>query len=135
MCIFLCANGQNKTKQSRTGIDIDNNRGEPMNKDWVKGTTELLVLRVLKDEPMYGYGMIRHLDLISSGTFKLNEGTLYPILHMLEQHKYIESVWQTSEEGRRRKYYQITESGLRLLTEKESEWRVFSGALGAVLGC
>lgn len=105
-----------------------------MNKELLKGTTDLLILRLLKREPMYGYGLIQQLDLISKGTFKFKEGTLYPILHQLEQSGYIESFWRESDIGRKRKYYQITDSGLKQLEMKEAEWHMFSGAIGTVLG-
>lgn len=104
-----------------------------MNKELLKGTTDLLILRLLKREPMYGYGLIQQLDLISKGTFKFKEGTLYPLLHQLEQAEHIESFWRDSDEGRKRKYYQITQKGLKQLDVKEAEWHLFASAIGVVL--
>lgn len=105
-----------------------------MNKELLKGTTELMILNMLRREPMYGYGMIKNFELMSKGTFQFKEGTLYPILHALEKKGYIQSYWNQPESGRKRKYYKITDSGLGALKEKEQEWQSFSGALNSLLG-
>ena len=107
--------------------------GDVMNKELLKGTTDILVLRMLKIEAMYGYGMIKKLEILSKGTFKFKEGTLYPILHNLEKGGYVESFWQTPESGRRRKYYQLTKKGTVQLKAKEEEWNAFSKAVNDVL--
>ena len=103
-----------------------------MNKELLKGTTEVMVLKLLKNEPMYGYGLIKKLDMISNGSFKFKEGTLYPILHALEKKKLIESYWD-SWDGRKRKYYKVTDLGLKQLVYKKEEWLEFSKALNGVL--
>ena len=82
---------------------------------------------------MYGYGMIKKLELLSNGTFKFKEGTLYPILHNLEKKGYIESFWQSPESGRKRKYYQLTTKGNSVMKEKQEEWVAFSQAVTDVL--
>lgn len=103
-----------------------------MNKELLKGTTEVMILRMLAREPMYGYGMIKNFDIVSNGVFKFKEGTLYPLLHSLEKKKYIESFWDASD-GRKRKYYKITDSGLKQLEVKQAEWLNFSQALNGLL--
>jgi len=103
-----------------------------MNKELLKGTTEVMVLKMLAREPMYGYGMIKNFDIMSKGTFKFKEGTLYPLLHSLERKKYIESFWDASD-GRKRKYYRITDEGTKQLEVKKSEWLEFSQALNGLL--
>lgn len=103
-----------------------------MNKEMLKGTTEVMVLKMLNKEPMYGYGLIKKFDVMSNGAFKFKEGTLYPILHALEKKDFIESFWDSSD-GRRRKYYKITDSGLRQMSVKENEWFEFSQALNGIL--
>ncbi len=105
-----------------------------MNKELLKGTTELMILNMLKREPMYGYGMIKNFELMSKGTFQFKEGTLYPILHALEKKGHIQSYWEQPETGRKRKYYRITEGGLGALETKAEEWKLFSGALNGLLG-
>lgn len=104
-----------------------------MNKELLKGTTELLVLRTLREEPLYGYGIIKKISLISNGVFEFKEGTLYPILHALEKNGDIVSYWSTEQESRKRKYYRITENGQRQLEEKTQEWQSFSSLIQSVL--
>lgn len=103
-----------------------------MNKELLKGTTEIMILRMLEKEPMYGYGMIKNLELVSNGTFQFKEGTLYPLLHALEKKRMIESFWDAPD-GRKRKYYKITEIGKKELVAKKQEWVTFSQALNGLL--
>jgi DNA-binding PadR family transcriptional regulator len=103
-----------------------------MNREMLKGTTEVMVLKLLAQGPMYGYGLIKKFDLLSNGTFQFKEGTLYPILHALEKKGYIKSYWAVGD-GRKRKYYDITEDGLAQLQVKTQEWVSFSRALNGIL--
>ena len=98
-----------------------------ISKELAKGSTGLLVLSVISKTDMYGYQIIKTLEVMS------NEGTLYPILHSLEKEGSLESYWCEAE-GRKRKYYKITESGLAELADKKREWQSFSGAVSKVLG-
>lgn len=93
----------------------------------------MLVLSVLNNGEMYGYQIIKELETLSDSTFKLNEGTLYPILHSLENEKYLESKWEDTDSMRKRKYYRITKKGEEELRERTAEWKVFSFAVGKVL--
>lgn len=102
-------------------------------KELLKGTTGTLLLTLLAAKPMYGYELIKELDRRSVGVFALKEGTLYPVLHAMEQEGLVEAYWMEVE-GRKRKYYRLREEGQRRLQEKREEWRVFSGAVDAVLG-
>ena len=77
--------------------------------------------------------MIKEIDLRSKGIFSFKEGTLYPILHTLENANYIEAYWDDSNSGRKRKYYKITDSGKKILFEKESEWKLFSETVNNIL--
>lgn len=103
-----------------------------MNKELLKGTTEMMILKMLDREPTYGYGMIKNFELMSKGTFTFKEGTLYPILHDLEKKEHIEAYWDQYE-GRKRKYYKITDKGRGLLQEKQSEWAVFASTMKAIM--
>lgn len=98
----------------------------------MKGSTATLVLTVLKGESLYGYALIKEIELRSNGIFEFKEGTLYPILHDLEDKECVESFWEVYE-NRRRKYYRITKKGLKLLEEKRLKWQVFSKAMENVL--
>ena len=103
------------------------------NKELVKGSTTMLVLELLKSDNMYGYQMIKKLKEKSQNVFELKEGTLYPILHSLEENGYIISYWDEST-TKKRKYYAITEKGKKQLKEKKEEWKKFSNGINQVLG-
>lgn len=104
-----------------------------VNKELLKGSTTVLILSIINRKDMYGYEMIKEIDLRSNGVFSFKEGTLYPILHNLESVNYIESYWDDSNGSRKRKYYKITNNGKKLLLEKESEWKLFSETVNSVL--
>lgn len=94
----------------------------------------MLVLELLKKQDMYGYQMTKTLELLSDQTFTLKEGTLYPILHRLEKEGMVESYLEDTLAARKRKYYRITEEGLKLLAGKKAEWDLFSSAINKVIG-
>ncbi len=102
-------------------------------KSLLSGSTTLLVLSLLKGGDMYGYEMIAELARRSDRTFELKEGTLYPILHGLEQDKCVRSYEKEAPSGRVRKYYHITKKGLELLERKQEEWRFFTDKVNAVV--
>ena len=104
-----------------------------ISKELTKGSNALLVLSVISKADMYGYQIIKTIEKTSDDVFQMNEGTLYPILHALEADGCLESYWCQAE-GRKRKYYKITEKGLKQFAEKEKEWNVFSDAVGKVIG-
>ena len=95
--------------------------------------TELLVLSLLSQADMYGYQMIAELERQSNHTFEMREGTLYPVLHGLEQSGAVSSYRAAPTAGKERKYYHLTKKGLELLQEEEQEWRTYSTAVNAVL--
>ena len=97
------------------------------------GSTALLVLALLKGGEMYGYQIIEELGPRSEHVFQFKEGTLYPILHGLEKDRLVSARDAEAPNGRARRYYAITEKGLRALEEKEKEWKTFSKAVTAIL--
>ena len=108
----------------------------PIDKALMAGSTTLLVLSLLAEGEKYGYQMIAELARRSDNTFQLKEGTLYPILHALEKEGRVKSFRRAAENGRERKYYRITPTGLALLQDKAEEWRLFSEKVNAVVqGC
>lgn len=98
----------------------------------LKGSTSMLVLSVLSNKDLYGYKIIKELEIQSENAFNMSEGTLYPILHALEKEKYLISYWQEID-GRNRKYYQITKKGRKKLAESREEWKSFSASVNKVL--
>lgn len=105
-----------------------------IDKELVKGSTVILILTMLKKRSMYGYEMIRELDEQSAGVFTLKEGTLYPILHTLEERGMVQSFWQPGQGVRKRKYYSVTDAGKAHLFNKTKEWKVFRSAVDKVIG-
>ena len=103
-----------------------------INKGYMSGSSSLLVLSLLQEKPCYGYELIKTLKSRSNDVFDMKEGTLYPILHKLENDELITSANQEVS-GRLRKVYSITEKGVRVLETEKEEWRSFSLAVNQVL--
>ena len=104
-----------------------------VNKELLKGSTTILILSLLERKEMYGYEMIKEIEIKSSGVFSFKEGTLYPILHSLESEGLVEAFWLEGEGARKRKYYRITEKGKGQLKEKQEEWKTFRSAVEKVM--
>jgi transcriptional regulator len=104
-----------------------------LSKELIKGSTSMLILSVLKGKDLYGYKIIKEIELRSENVFEFKEGTLYPILHALEKENYLESYWEEVD-NRKRKYYHLTRKGLKQLAEKEEEWKMYSNSVEKVLG-
>ena len=96
--------------------------------------TSMLILKLLSEQDMYGYQIIKELEQRSNHVFDLKEGTLYPVLHALEVKLAIQSYNKTAENGRIRKYYKITETGLKLSCEKEKEWNSYKKTIDQIIG-
>ena len=105
-----------------------------IDKGFIGGSSNLLVLSLLKERDMYGYEIIKDLELRSDNTFKFKEGTLYPVLHKLESDGLVKSYRKKGDTGRERKYYQITTRGEKELIEEKRQWQVFSSSLNKVIG-
>ena len=97
------------------------------------GSTTLLVLCLLSRGDKYGYEMIAELEEKSDHTFTLKEGTLYPILHGLERAGAVRAYDKDAPTGRRRRYYHITDEGLRVLDRQRREWHTFSEKVNAIV--
>lgn len=101
--------------------------------DVLRGSLELLVLKTLSLAPMHGWGIGQRIQQISDGGLEVNQGSLYPALQRLEQRGLITSGWQTTENNRRARYYEITEAGREALGEETDSWRRFAATMEAVL--
>lgn len=99
-----------------------------------KGALELIVLRLLADQPSYGYELLAEMSRRSKGYFNLREGTLYPILYRLEDDGLLQASWSTGE-GRSapKKTYAITEEGRRALSHGQALWQDFSASVSHLL--
>ena len=98
-------------------------------KDLVAASATPLVLAILSEEESYGYAVIKRVRELSRGRIQWTDGMLYPVLHRLEQAGYIRSTWRESSSGRKRKYYEITESGLAELVGQRRQWQVVDATL------
>ena len=105
-------------------------------KNTLSGNTAMLVLKLLETRDMYGYQIIEELSQKSRELFKLKTGTLYPLLHGLENDGAVVSYDQPAADDskRVRKYYQLTVKGKYLLAKKEQEWQNYTAAVGRILG-
>ena len=99
----------------------------------MKGTLNLLVLKTLELEPRHGVGVADRIQQITSGTFVVKPGSLFPALHRLEQEGYTKGEWGETPEGRRAKYYRITAAGQRQLATEKKNWARVVLAIGLIL--
>jgi PadR family transcriptional regulator, regulatory protein PadR len=97
--------------------------------DVLQGTLDLLILRTLVCGPQHGYGIAVHIQQASDEVLRVEEGSLYPALHRLEQAGWISSEWGTSENNRRAKYYRLTALGRKQLAKEEENWDRFTRAV------
>ena len=98
----------------------------------VSGSMGMLILRLLSEKDMYGYEMIDTLKKRSENVFELKAGTLYPLLHGLEEKQFL-NFYEQEVLGKVRKYYQITPEGRKHLEQKKEEWKEYAKAVGNVL--
>ena len=103
-----------------------------IDKTLISGSMTLLLLKLLSEKDMYGYEMIDTLRKRSENVFELKAGTLYPLLHSLED-KGLLTAYEDEASGQVRKYYSITKEGKNFLSKKEAEWKEYAGAVLNVL--
>jgi PadR family transcriptional regulator len=99
----------------------------------MKGTLDLLVLKTLEIEPRHGVGVADRIQQITSGTFVVRPGSLFPALHRLEEDGFIKGEWSETPEGRRARYYRLTASGQRQLAAERKNWSRIVLAIGRIL--
>ena len=101
--------------------------------DLVQGTLSLLILKIVALEPMHGWAIARRIKQMSSDVLQVGESALYPALHKLEQQGWIEAEWKVSETNRRAKYYSLTRSGRKALSQEAASWERLSTAISAIV--
>ena len=99
-----------------------------------KGSTEILILSLLEDQPRHGYEIGKLIDARSEGVLKLNAASLYPILYRLEKRRWIKGGWESKDTKRRRRYYRLTASGRKVLEKQRRSWHSFVDAIDKVAG-
>src|SRR5579863_5980813 len=101
--------------------------------DLVQGTLDLLILKTISPEPKHGWAIAKRIQLVSREALQIQQGSLYPALHRLEQQAWIKAEWRTTETGRMAKFYSLTRSG-RLQLEKElANWTRLSAGITLVV--
>lgn len=98
------------------------------------GTLELLILRAVSFGSLHGYGVLRRIEMLSSGAILIEEGALYPALWRLERQALVSAVWGTSDNNRKAKFYSITPKGKARLGEQMAAWDRLVDAMDLVLG-
>lgn len=101
--------------------------------DVLQGTLTLLILRTLAREPLHGYGITQRIHALSAELLRVEEGSLYPALHRLEQQGWIASAWRRTEAGRRARFYELTRAGRRELEAEQASWKRLTRGVARVL--
>lgn len=101
--------------------------------DILQGTLALLVLKSLDQGPMHGWGITLHIQQITDEVLRVEEGSLYPALHRMEQERWITAEWGISENNRRARFYRLTKEGRRQLAAEELSWKRLTQAVSLVL--
>jgi len=102
--------------------------------DLLQGTLDLLILKVLELEPMHGWGITQRIQQISEDVLQVNQGSLYPALHRLEEQGWVSATWKVSENNRQAKYYDLTQRGRKQLVEEKDNWLRLSTAVARIVG-
>ncbi len=101
--------------------------------DLVQGTLDLLIMRTIAHEPMHGWAIAKRIQQISQEVLQVQQGSLYPALHRLEQQGWIRAKWLESETGRQAKFYSLTAAGKKQLEEETEHWNRLSAAIDLVI--
>jgi transcriptional regulator len=101
--------------------------------DLLQGTLDLLILRTLATGARHGWGIAQRIGQLSEDVLRVNQGSLYPALHRLEQRGWIASSWDASENNRKAKFYRLTRAGQAQLERETEQWERLSGAVRRVL--
>ena len=104
-----------------------------MAKDQLQGALDLLILKTLSRGPMHGYAVAQRIQQVSEEVLRVEEGSLYPALHRMEQADWISAEWRVTGTGRRAKYYKLTAAGRRQLAHEEEAWGRVAGAVAKVV--
>jgi transcriptional regulator len=105
-----------------------------MEGEMLKGHLDMIVLAALSRGPTHGYAVIQEIHRRSGGAFDLPEGTIYPVLHRLEQTGLLTSRWTSGDSGRKRRVYSLTRRGERALADHRTVWLRFADAIGGLFG-
>ena len=105
----------------------------PKPSDLLQGTLDLLILRTIAHEPLHGWGIAKRIQQASGDVLNVQQGSLYPALHRLDQQGWIKAEWKDTELGRSAKFYSLTRDGKRQLENETASWNRLSGAVNLLL--
>ena len=105
----------------------------PKPSDLLQGTLDLLILKAIGAEPAHGWGIAKRIQLLSDDVLSVQQGSLYPALHRLEQQGWVAAEWKDTELGRKAKFYALTREGRRQLQRELQSWSRLSSAVQLVL--
>ena len=101
--------------------------------EFLKGTLDMLILKITALGPMHGYGIAQRIQQISRDFFQLQQGSLYPALHRLEDRGWLKAEWKATETGREGKFYSLTRKGRKQLQSEVENWEKLTGAVALIL--
>jgi PadR family transcriptional regulator PadR len=101
--------------------------------DLLQGTLDLLILKTIGLEPMHGWAIAKRIQQISNEVLQVQQGSLYPALHRLEQQGWIQAKWAESDTGRQAKFYSLTTAGKAQLSKEKESWSRLSEAINLVV--
>src|SRR6202020_1035207 len=101
--------------------------------DLLRGTLDLLVLKAVSLEPLHGVGISRRITQITKGAYQVSFGSLFPVLHRMEESGWLEAEWRSSDNNRRAKYYRLTSAGRAQLKDEERQWNHVVRIMAAVV--
>jgi PadR family transcriptional regulator, regulatory protein PadR len=101
--------------------------------DLVQGTLDLLILKTISLEPLHGWAIAKRIEQVSGEVLQVQQGSLYPALHRLEQQGWIRAKWAESETGRQAKFYVLTAAGRKHFEQEAANWKRLSGAINLVI--
>ena len=102
--------------------------------DLVQGTLDLLILKTIALAPLHGWAIAKRIQQVSGEVLQVQQGSLYPALHRLEQQAWIKAKWAESETGRQAKFYSLTAAGRKQLETEQAHWNRLSAAINLVVG-
>jgi transcriptional regulator len=101
--------------------------------DILQGTLDMLILKIVASGPIHGYGIAQRLKRISKDVLQVQQGSLYPALHRLEERKWLHAEWREADSGREAKFYSLTKTGRKQLNVEASEWERLSDAVRLIM--
>jgi transcriptional regulator len=101
--------------------------------DLVQGTLDLLILKTISLEPKHGWAIAKRIQQMSQEALQVQQGSLYPALHRLEQQAWIKAEWKATEAGRMAKFYSLTAAGRKQLTKEVASWTRLSSAINIIV--